>query len=71
MLKLIKLVNFLGKNPTEGKDKTLFEPNCLLCKRHDRNGVKLQNVRTSESLTNFELGDDPTIIKIAEKKCDN
>ena len=31
----------------EGKGKTLFQPNCILCKRYGRIGVKKQNVWTS------------------------
>ena len=51
----------------EGKDKTLFQPNCIFCKRYVRIGIKKQNVWTSEGLTNFEREGGPTIIKIAEK----
>ena len=52
----------------EGKDKTLFQPNFIFCKRYGRIGVKNQNVWTSEGLTNFDHEGGPTIIKIAEKK---
>ena len=54
----------------EGKDKTLFQPNYIFCKRYGRIGVKKQNVWTSEGLTNFEREGGPTIIKIAGKKGD-
>ena len=52
----------------EGKDKTLFQSNCIFCKRYGQIGVKKQNVWTSEGLTNFERGGGPTIIKIAKKR---
>ena len=58
------------RDSIEGKDKTLFLPNCLFCKRYGRTGVKKQNVWTSEGLTNYKREGGPTIIKIhvAEKK---
>ena len=43
----------LGRGSIEGKDKILFQPNCIFCKHYGRFGVKKQNVRTSEGLTKF------------------
>ena len=39
----------------EGKDKTLFQTNCIFCERYGQIEVKKQNVWISEGLTNFIL----------------
>ena len=52
------------------KDKIIFKPDCLFCKKEGRKKVKVKGVWTSEETKLFDRGGGQCIVTIAEQKGD-